>query len=193
MSERGSKGDGGDVLFLEGLSTTFWHRPEWRDKCCTEHSPHSLGAGIPWCKQTHTPPIITPCPSISLSLYASLWRLTHSGCGKVDMSPCGCVFRCDCGPWSWTSAQHPESVAGKEQVRALWRGPWLLSMGLKHWGPPAIETKKEEQKVSKKTRKGKKAKQWWRRKWWLHCPAERHGAFVSREVWSNRSLYRWLR
>lgn len=107
MSEQGSKGGGGGVLFLEGLSTTLWHRPEWQDKCCTEHSPHSLGAGIPQCKQTHTPPpIVIPCPSTSL--FASLWRLTHSVCGRVDTSLCACGFRCECGPWSWTSAQHRE-------------------------------------------------------------------------------------
>ena len=155
MGKQSSRGSGG-VLFLEELSATQWHRSEWQDKCCVGPSPPSFGAGIPQCKQTQTPPpsyfsLLLPCP-LPCPPYDGWPTLGVGGWTCVCLHVCVCVFRCECRPWS--SMQKEVIQRGRQRAsQSSLRGPWSLTMGPMHWGPPrqSVENNQEkEEKLKKK-------------------------------------------
>lgn len=158
MGRQSSRGCGG-VLFLVELSATQWHRSEWQDKCCVGPSPPSFGAGIPQCKQTQTPPpsyfsLLLPCP-LPCPPYDGWPTLGVGGWTHV----CACMCVCVCSGVSVglgaPCRKKSDSVAGKEQVKALWGGPDHWPWGQCTEGPPdkSVENNQvKEEKLKKKDR-----------------------------------------
>lgn len=138
-----SRGDGA-VLFLEGLSTTLWHRPEWQDKCWVEHSPYSFGAGIPQCKQTHSP--LPPCVSVLLplpELPRDGWpALAMGGWTEVCVRVHVCSKR---RPWSWTQRDVSSRTVWQARSRSeLFEGALIANHGANALRAPLHEIQKSK-------------------------------------------------
>lgn len=83
----------------------------------------------------HTP----PSHHISLSFYFSLSLSLPMMVGQLTTNKCVCMCMCvqaSALKLDSERRQHPDSVAGKEQVRALWGGPDCWPWGQCTEGPP---------------------------------------------------------